>query len=208
MTFLENRGTYYSSHRWKFTDVRLSIVAVNFHCASAEKGPTRPLSMASSPVTDAHRIVKDVQGTATPAFWCLWSEVANQLSTVHWNISCKIMTYTHTHVWMMFDVCKYKDIHLRYLGLGTTPTKKPKIFTQLWIFFPILFSPRVVTLESSDPALPLACQYRRWPPQVGWNSENPSDFGDCGAARETHHFWSSHFNMQNTFDNYNDRLEK
>lgn len=98
------------------------------------------------------------------------------------------MPYTHTHVWMMFDVCKYKDIHLRYLGL-------------------------VVTLESSDPALPLACQCRRWPPPAGWKSENPSDFGDCGAAlsfslSEPHHFWSSHFNMQNTSDHYHDRLEK
>lgn len=88
----------------------------------------------------------------------------------------------------MFDVCKYKDIHLRYLGL-------------------------VVTLESSDPALPLACQCRRWPPQAGWNSANPSDFGDCGAAlsfslSETHHFWSSHFSMQNASDHYHDRLEK
>ena len=100
-----------------------------------------------------------------------------------------IHTYTRLNDLWCVRIIK-KNIHLRYLGL-------------------------VVTLESSDPALPLACQCRRWPPQAeaGWNSENPSDFGDCGAAlsfslSETHHFWSSHFSMQNTSDHYHDRLEK
>ena len=194
--------TYLAKSGWFFNHYpRLSIVPL----PKRDPQGQCPWHHLLSP--QSHRIVKDVQGTEKRR------NRGCQSTTVHQNISCQIMPYTHTHVWMMFDVCEYKDIHLRYLGLDTTPNKKTKIFTQLWICFPILFSPRVVTLQSSDPALPLACQCRRWPPQAGWNSENPSDFGDCGAAlsfslSETHHFWSSHFNMQNTSDHYHDRLEK